>query len=243
MRTTKTIDREQSVVRQERKWRLLNEIAFSIYFPVLAIWANAQRAKVPWAIRFQTLIEPTFSPHSFLDTGLKVSIHVLLALSAMSIFFCLRVLTRISWSIYFERIISGSVALAGFPIAFLYANQRSGRALDLFETMLAFACGLLYALKIWRIPISWIVVLLFLHFGLWALYASPPAGPGLTLLWFGFTDVPFTHGHPNLIYPLLGFGSSLIWIRYSGLGDLARPAQTDVGEGLMNSQPSVEKPL
>ena len=203
---------EQAVITTDKKVAVLSRVVFSAYVPLVFIWANAQRAPTPWIIRFQSQLQPAHTPHSFLDPGFLLSMHVLWALAALVLFALVYFLSRISptaESVY--QAISGGVAVAGFPAAFLFAHRGSERTSDLIEAAIALACALTYAVGRWRIPALWSALLFTLHFALWTLYAFNE-GPGYALEWFGLWAIPFARSHTQLAYPLLGFVLGLIWI-------------------------------
>ena len=76
--------------------RLAHELAFSVYFALLIICANAETARVPWVEKMQLLIAPGRTPHSYLDPALHLATALLWGLLAAINFVCLRMLARLS---------------------------------------------------------------------------------------------------------------------------------------------------
>lgn len=192
-----------------RRVRLLHEITFSVYFSLLIIWANAQSVKIPWVLKLAST--PGYVPDSFLDPKLLRVIAVLWAVSAVVIFLCLRVLSRFSFATLFLRPFIGIVAVGGFPLGYLYSRWDIRWLGDLLLVVVAVTCALLYLYGKWPLSRRWSILLICLHFGLWSLRALGTSGPGLLVLWPGYKWIPVIRFHPDLIYPLLGFCSTLLW--------------------------------
>lgn len=194
--------------------RLLHEIVFAIYFPLLIVWTNAQTARIPWVVRLQLLIASYHRLHSPLDPELRLAIGLLWGLLAAIIFLCLRTLSRLSFTDFFLRTFAGMAAVAGFPLAYLYSYGYSAWVAP--EVVAVVACAFLYLYRRWPLSAPWSISLLVVHFGLWTLVAwdSASRGPGLYLLWPGSDYWIWTRMHPDLIYPLLGLCSTLLWAAY-----------------------------
>lgn len=216
--------------------RYAHELAFSIYFPGLLIWVNdassgwvnAKGDKGPWVLQLESLITEGHRPHSPVDDPLLRFAFVLLwVISALGVFLLLRVLSRFSLVQVFLRTCGGIIAVAGFALAYLYVNisvrytstlgRVAGLSWAMGEVAVALLCTFLYLLGRWPWRAPWTIVLLFLHFTLWSFLAwgmrySPLAG--VPLLWPGFRLSTLTTEAPQLIYPWLGFLTSLAWGLY-----------------------------
>jgi hypothetical protein len=122
-------------------------------------------------------------------------------------------LAEFSISAVLLRIFAGIVAVAGFPLAVGYLSFRGylqmfgspARALfDAYaphrwlalETIVCVVCIFLFALPKWTIKTVWSLMLLALHFAIWA-WLLLKGGQGA-----------------QSVYLLLGFPVALIWARY-----------------------------
>lgn len=203
MRFLKTIGRSTAAVS------ILLQLFFSAYLSLLVIWTNAQAAKVPWVEKLQLLIAPGKRPHSFMDPELLHATAVLWGVLTLVVFLVMRVLSRFSNKLFFQMFV-GIVATVGFPLAYMCTLQYN--LFTVAEAVVAVVCVVLYSLQKWRLSKFWGVLLLSAHFALWIVVVLATEGslrPGLTLLWPGY-NLAFRQ-HPDLIYPALGFCSSLLW--------------------------------
>jgi hypothetical protein len=197
----------------QKRYQLLRDLAFSIYLPLLIIWANAQTTKLPWVLRLQMLLEPGRQPHSFLDPALTLAVGLLWAALAIIVLLGLRILARSSLMRYSLSLFIGMVAIVGFPLAYLYSRRQLGWIAFEVVAILAGACFYFYrGPRLWTLGI---LVVFILHFGFWMALAWGTGGSGLLLPWPGWDWVPLTRHHPNLLYPLLGLCCALLWAMYS----------------------------
>ncbi len=217
--------------------RYAHELAFSIYFPLLAIMANAIRsilhpATNSWVDNLYSLIGGCQHAQSYEDPKLRFTFAFLWAISAIVLFVCLRTLATHTFTQIFLRTFAGIVALAGSPLALWYVVFRSNLRVFGFPGALAYAVyfhsphwlavevvvilifGLLFALGKWALKPSWSLVVLTLHFAIWAWLVLLGAGSGNILLWPGYSWTSFTRAQPSLIYPVLGLLASVAWGLY-----------------------------
>jgi hypothetical protein len=210
----------------EKNARLLHEIAFSIYFPLLIIMANAIQstehpAKNSWSDDLRLLIARSgYAP------GHNIVSIFLWAISAGFLFSCLRALASLSIVGLFLRTFGGIVAVAGFPLVAGYVSFFGYlHMLGLFQSALLYAyapsrrlgvglgaslvCVFSCVFLQWPPKGWWGLLLLGLHFSIWT--------------WFVFTG-----GNPSLrTYLLLGFLASLAWafyVRQSAARTTRKPA-------------------
>lgn len=213
--------------------RLLNDVIFALNLCLLALMANSVRSVLhdsvssSWVYRLSVTLG-FGHPLSYEDSGLRFAFLLLWLGSATLVFLCVRLLSRTSSLGSWLFIVSGMVAVAGFPIASAYTSFRGylnmlgsiphallyayapHRWLGL--EVLASLVGLLLSAFSKRLQKATLALLmLFLHFALWSWLVILGAGSGNILLWPGYSFVPFTREHPSLIYPLLGFLASAVW--------------------------------
>lgn len=202
-----------SVPQSRKRARLLHEIAFSIYFPLLLITANGVRsvqhpAGKSWVDDLQLLIAGVCHAPSY-----HFAFSLLWAASMAALFLCLRMLAGLSFSDVFLRTFAGIVAVAGFPLTagyvsfpgylhmlgsfprgllYAYAPHRWLAV----EVMATVVCIFLYVFLKWPTKAHWGLLLLGLHSAIW--------------IWFVFIG-----GEKSLmIFPPLGFLASLAWGLY-----------------------------
>lgn len=170
-------------------------------------------------------------PLSYEDSGLRFAFLLLWLGSATLVFLCVRLLSRSSSLRSLLRVVSGMVAVAGFPIASAYTSFRG--YLNMLRSIpqallyayaphrwlgleaLASLVGLfLYAFSKRLQKATLALPMLFLHFAVWSWLVIFGAGSGNILLWPGHSWVSLTREHPSLIYPLLGLLASVVWGLY-----------------------------
>jgi len=205
-----------------KKVRLLHEIALSIYLPLLLIAGNAaissqHPARNSWVDDLQLLIKS--GPSHFIFVFI-----ILWAISAAVLFVCLRILANLSVTDLILRTLGGIVVVVGFPIVIGYVSFRGyfrmlgsiprallyayapERWLEV-EVAVSLMCVLLYGFRKWAVEPWWGLLLVGLHFAIWA--------------WFiGWPVIAVARGAQLPIF--LGFLSSLAWgsyIRPTGDGD------------------------
>lgn len=219
---------------ENSRLRLLNDVIFAVYLCLLAIMANSVRSVLhgsvlsSWVWRFLATLRFE-RPLSYEDSGLRFAFVLLWLGSAAFVFLCVRLLSRTSFIRSLLLIVSGIVAVAGFPIASGFTSFRGylgmlssiPKALLyayapfrwLGVEMIASLVGVfLYAFSQWFRSLRFGLLLLVLHFALWSWLVILGAGSGNILLWPGYSWIPLTHEHPSLIYPLLGLLASAVWL-------------------------------
>lgn len=212
--------------------RYAYEIALSVYSSGLVIWMNDATSGwrnnpgdgIPWALQMEFLLTRDSHPPSLVDDPkLRFAFALLWAVSALSLFLLLRLSAHFSLATEPLRIIGGIVAVAGFPITFVYA--RRAYSLLLIEVVLALVCTYLYLYRHRPSKAYWAVLLLVLHSAFWswcawAMRHYPPLGDPaalaiVPLLWPGAKLTRLTTEVPELIYPWLGFLATLAWVSMS----------------------------
>jgi hypothetical protein len=118
-------------------------------------------------------------------------------------------LWAVSWNTVVRQLlrsIAGVGSLVALPVAWLYIAHRHGvpaglpnppSAVLYLELAAATVCSILYLLSIWRLPVWSSIALLGVHFVLWGWLLL--GGP-----YFWLMPV-------ELLFPLVGFSSSLAW--------------------------------
>jgi hypothetical protein len=132
-------------------------------------------------------------------------------LLAAATFLSLRLLARFSLTKVVLRTFAGLVALAAYPLMCLCFGD--GRILFLeVELAIAIVCLVLFAYQKWPVSAPLNAFLLVLHFAIWTWFPGFPEFACCFLFWPARTWV---HGNElRLVYPLLGFCSTLLWAAY-----------------------------
>jgi hypothetical protein len=215
--------------------RFLNDVIFAVYLCLLVIMANSVRSVLhsdghSWVYRFSVTLG-FGRPLSYGDPGLRFVFLLLWLGSATLVFLSVRLLSRLSSVRSFFRVVSGIVAVAGFPMAGAYASFRGylnmlgsipqallntydpRRWLGL-EVLASLVGVFLYAFSKRLQKPTLALPMLFLHFAVWSWLVILGAGSGNILLWPGYNWVLLTRERPSLIYPLLGLLASVVWGLY-----------------------------
>lgn len=146
-------------------------------------------------------------PHS--DIGGNTAFFILSLAQALLIFVLLRLLSKTSIAHAWLRFALGIVSLLAFPIAWFYVTYLVGqdpqrldpqRSVLVLELVVAMTCAVLYLYKKWPFPAWGNVALLVLHFYFWG------------WMYFGYR---FPLYRSRLIFPAVGFCSTLAWSFYS----------------------------
>lgn len=217
-----------TIARPSKYVRYAHELALSVYFSGLVIWMNDAASKwrdqpgdrIPWVLQIEFLLTGDYRPPSLVDDPkLRFAFFFLWAVSALGIFLLLRLSARFSLTEKFLRTVGGIVAVAGFPLALVYACHTY--SLLRVEVLAALVCTFFYLYRNWPSRAYWAFLLLVLHFAFlswcaWALRHYPPLGDSaalaiVPLLWPGVKLTRLTVEAPELIYPWLGLLASLAW--------------------------------
>lgn len=143
-----------------------------------------------------------------------------------SIFLLLWLLTQFAITQRLIRTLGGAVCIAGFPLLvvtypfdFFHLSIQPYAPMLVFETVVVVLCGLLYSLRKWPVPNAVSLLLLFLHFVLWAWFSGCWVNPTWELrnyavyggIWgLGiWISTAFYLG-----FPVLGFLSTMSWALY-----------------------------
>lgn len=191
--------------------RLIHEIAFSVYCPLLLILVNSVRsaqhpATHSWVLGLQLLIVRGRDTPSY-----HFAFYCLWALSVVALFLFLRMLARLSLSDVFLRTFAGILAVLGFPVAVGYVTVPG--YMHMFGS---FARAILYAYAPHRwlgIEVAVALMSIFLY-----IFLKWPVRLGLLLLvshfliWTWFASLGGERS--LLVYPLVGFLASLAWGAY-----------------------------
>lgn len=201
------------VPQSRKRALLLHQIAFSIYFPLLLITADAVRsiqhpAGKSWVDDLQWLIAGAWHAPSY-----RFAFCLLWATSTITLFLCLRMLVRLSFSDVFLRTFAGIIAVAGFPLTVVYISfpgylhmlgSFPRALLYVFaphrwlavEVIASLACSFLFLFLKWPSKALWGLLLLCLHFAIWT--------------WF----VLIGDERSLIVFPPLSFLASLAWGLY-----------------------------
>jgi hypothetical protein len=145
-------------------------------------------------------------------------------LLALYVFLLLRLLAWFSPTRAFLHTLAGTFAIAGFPLFascfpydFLQSDVlRSRFAIGFYWLFLELAfvlvCGFLYYSRKWPIPAPLSILLLLLHFGLWAWVTASYVSLFCETRYYGFGSFAFYISTFFYFgFPVLGFLSSLAW--------------------------------
>lgn len=109
--------------------------------------------------------------------------------------------------------LTGVVAVAGFPVAALYV-AHGGLLFIRLEVAASVVLVVLYYYRAWPAWAALSVILLVLHFGFWSWGFQNSNWPGWLLFWPGWDWVWRAGRWSSLLYPLIGFSSSIAWGLY-----------------------------
>ena len=120
------------------------------------------------------------------------------------------------------RTLGGAVAIAGFPLlvvtfpfAFFHLSIKAYAPIFVCETLVVLLCGGLYHLRKWPVPAGLSLVLLLLHFGLWAWVSGCWVSPIQEVRVYGIRGLGIWISTAFYLgFPVLGFLSTLSWALY-----------------------------
>ena len=118
------------------------------------------------------------------------------------------------------RALGGAVSIAGFPVfvvtfpvLFFYTSRIEAYAPTLvLETLAVLLCGGLYYVRKWPVPTALSLVLLLLHFSLWAWVSGCWVSPTQEVRVYGLRSLGIWISTAFYLgFPVLGFLSTLSW--------------------------------
>ena len=204
--------------RKPEYLRWLLELFLSIYFAVLAVTLH-EGTGFRWSAKLHIYYASHYRPdlRILTDDGYRLYVVAFLLVWALAaaIFLCLRISARFSFTRVALRTLAGLIAIAGYPVASLYYGTGRMLFLDV-ELILAGSLIVLWAYRKWLVSKPLSVFLLVLHFALWALFGKFPGVLCCLMLWPGWIwNWSANSGDKvRLIYPLLGFCTTLLWAAY-----------------------------
>lgn len=195
----------------------LYDLSFSFYSTVLIVTTH-EDSGLRWSVKLQILYASHYhhGVRILTDEGyqLRIIAFLLIWTSVAVALLCVRSLTSLSAARVALNTLAGLIAVAGYPVASLYA--RNGRILFLeVELGIAILCMFLWAHGRWSVSGPLNIFLLILHFSLWAWFSRFPyecclyLWPGWIWKWRSSTGETM-----RLVYPVLGFYCTLVWAAY-----------------------------
>jgi hypothetical protein len=217
------MDEKTAVVGRHLRW--IHEFLFSLNLGWIAVWHERMSRSTPLyplpVVRYLYWHTHFVEPQTVIE---QVCWSIIVGVSVFALF---RLLSRLWLTEALMRTVAGAVALAGFP--FFALTDRFAHLAPLrieayafflvFETLVVLLCAIFYYLRKWPLPAGPSVILLFLHFSLWAWATGSWVNPLQEVRGYGFGGVGIwisTLFHFG--FPLMGFLSSLTWARYLNCG-------------------------
>lgn len=223
------------VISESGRWlRWVHEYLFSLNLAWAVVWIERVRNSGNFIAYYRSKL--VREPYQMVAPigGHTIFDQLLWSFVLAALVFCsLRLLSRLVVSNAALRIIAGAAAIVGFPLAcmfvpyaFVSADIRVGayhRAL-LLELIFVLICGTLYYLRKPPLSIPLMVLVLCLHFAIWAWIASCYVNVPVFISTLRSSE----YYHPwrrtlgslslamafNLGFPVLGLVASLSWVRY-----------------------------
>ena len=217
--------------------RVLHELLCAVFSAILIVTVH-EGSGFRWVTRLWLYYASHYRPELLIPMDEVYRLYVIaFALVwglATEVFICLRMLARFSFTRNLLRTLGGAIAVAGYPLASLYYGE--GRILFLeVELAILAVCVVLWAYRRW--PVSWpfSIFLLVVHFTLWARFSGFPGVLCCLMFWPGWiwNWSPNSNEKLRLLYPILGFCSTLVWARYFRTSAYSKPisASTEVALG------------
>jgi len=189
------------------------ELLLSVYSALLLISADESRGS-SWSQKLLTFYVSHRYPHRsrvFDDNyfRLYMPIFLLIWISAAVLFCIFHLSSRFHAPGTIRNVLSGIIVIVGFPLACMH--HAPAQLFLQVELAIAIACLGLFVYKRW--PVSWPlnVLLLVLHYGLWTLFSGNPFWASTFLLWPGWRWIYRIGPSAQLISPVLGLSSALVW--------------------------------
>jgi|HubBroStandDraft_6_1064221.scaffolds.fasta_scaffold01726_14 hypothetical protein len=190
--------------------RITSEFLFSLNIALLFVLVRSMVRVLPWQDTLQFRINGFFDLHPHSRVGAYGSVFGIAFVLALCIFLVLRLFSFIFVGDLFLRFVVGFVSVFALPVAWLDVSQSGGlpsyfpspsHIWLLVELGATFVFISFYLLKKW-VPLLWVAIAwLILHFSFWS--------------WI-FFDANFRIFlvPSRLIFPLVGFLSSVTWGLY-----------------------------
>jgi hypothetical protein len=196
----------------------IQEALFSLNLAWILVWHERVRSK-----RQSSLAHYLYTHIRFIEPQTVVEQVCWSLIVGVSIFLLLWLLSKLWTTETLMRTLGGAVSIAGFPLLvvtmpFVLLHRLIIEAyapIFVFETFLVLLCGGLYHLRKWPVPESLSLVLLFLHFGLWAWVSGYWVSPMWEVRVYGIGSLGIWISTAFYIgFPVLGFLSTLSWALY-----------------------------
>jgi hypothetical protein len=199
-----------------KPWLLrLQEALFSLNLAWILVWhervfSKRQSSLAHYLYTHIRFIEPETVPE-------QVCWSVIVG---VSIFLLLWLLAQFSMTETLMRTLGGAVSFAGFPllvVTFPFAffsplRIEAYSPVFVFETLVVLLCGALYHLRKWPVPEGLSLVLLLLHFGLWAWVSGCWVNPVWEVRDYGIGGLGIWISTAFYLgFPVFGFLSTLSW--------------------------------
>jgi hypothetical protein len=196
----------------------IQEALFSLNLAWILVWPERTRSKL------QSSLAHYFYTHiRFIEPQTVIEQVCWSVIVGVSIFLVLWLFSKFWTTETFMRTVGGAMSFTGFPLLVMTVPLLFFPPLTIekyapilvFETLLALLCGGLYHLRKWPVPEALSLVLLFLHFTLWAWVSGCWVSPMQEVRVYGigslgiWVSTAFYFG-----FPFLGFLSTLSWALY-----------------------------
>jgi|ERR1700722_11988671 len=192
-----------------------SQLLSSLYIATLIVSVNGQTKGFSWAIRLRSLYLSHYRHHieKSLDDSHGVFLVAFLLVWSLTLVALLsqRALATFPKGKKVLLPFIGIVSISGYPIAVLYVANGGLLFLQL-EAVVGVIFALLYLYRGWPTALSLSIILLTLHFALWSWGFQYSTWPGWILFWPGWSWVWRSGKWSSLVYPLIGFSSSMTWI-------------------------------
>lgn len=193
----------------------LQEALFSLNLAWILVWYERTLSK-----RQSSLAHFLYTHIRFIEPQTVVEQVCWSVIVGVSIFLLLWLFSQLWTTEALVRILGGAVSIAGFPLLvvtvpllfFHPLTIETYAPIFIFETLVVLLCGGLYHFRKWPVPESLSLVLLFLHFGLWAWVSGCWVSPMQEVRVYGIGSLGFWISIAFYLgFPVLGFLSTLGW--------------------------------
>jgi hypothetical protein len=191
--------------------RMLLELLFSIYFPFLLVSMDETKGGVAWSTKLLIFYKShqASSGRPMEDYRSDIITFLLIWVSAVLIFCCVHLLGKLGIGKGFFFAVSGTVALAGYPLFLVYPSHRQLPFMYV-ELGITLVCGALAAMRIWPVSTPLSILLLLMHYALWSsIGGGHRSVGGWYLLWPSYQNRQILQ-YAWIVYPVFGLGISLL---------------------------------